>query len=178
MLFKYIEEKVTIGTKYPLNGLLTIPDARSESYPAVVLVHGLGAHDMNENVGKTYTFRDLAVGLARNGIASIRYDKRTYRYGKELVKNTNFNAFTVKEEVIEDALFATDLLRNDSRINAEKIFIAGHSLGGVLAPRIDAVGGNYSGIIILAGSPRKLEEIIIEQQDSFLLNANFIIKWI
>jgi hypothetical protein len=170
-----IEEKITIGTEYPLNGLLSIPECGTAPYPAVVLVHGSGPNDMNEKVGNNYFFRDLSEGLAEHGIAAIRYDKRTRTYGKELVKNTGL---TVKEETIEDAVFAAELLRKNLRIDPKKIFIAGHSMGGMLAPRIDAEGGNFAGIIILAGSPRKIEEIIIDQQENYLKTANGIIKWI
>ena len=173
---KKIEEKITIGTKYPLSGLLTIPETGTTPYPAVVLVHGSGPNDMNEKVGNTYCFRDLAEGLASHGVATIRYNKRTLTYGKELVKNNSIN-LTVKEETIEDAIFAADLLRKEPRINPGKIFIAGHSMGGMLAPRIDAEGGNFTGLIILAGSPRKMEEILIEQQSAYLKSANAIIKW-
>ena len=171
------EEKITIGTKYELSGLLTIPDTGNTPYPAVVLVHGSGPNNMNEKVGNTYFFRDLAEGLAKHGIASIRYDKRTFVYGKKLLKDHPRN-LTINEESIEDALFATSLLRKDPRINPGKIFIAGHSMGGMIVPRIDREGGDFAGIIILAGSPRKLEEIIVEQIDNYLKDANTIVKWI
>ena len=171
------EEKITIGTKYTLKGLLTIPGTGNAPYPAVVLVHGSGPKDMDEKVGNVYPFKDLAKGLAEHGIATIRYDKRTLTYGKELVTNQN-DDFTVKEETIEDAVFAADLLKKDPRINGERVFILGHSMGGMLAPRIDAEGGNFAGLIIWAGSPRRLEEIIIDQQDAFLKTANPISKWI
>ena len=171
------EEKITIGTKYPLNGLLTIPETGNAPYPAVVLVHGSGPNDMNEKVGNVYPFKDLAEGLAKHGIATIRYDKRTLTHGKQLLKNPDLD-LTVKEETIEDAVFAADLLRKDLRINSQKIFVLGHSMGGMLAPRIDAEGGNFAGIIIWAASPRRLEEIMIDQQDDFLKTANPVVKWI
>lgn len=85
---------------------------------------------------------------------------------------------TVKEETIEDAIYAAKLLKKDPRINPNKIFILGHSMGGMLAPRIDAEGGEFAGLIIWAGSPRRLEEIIIDQQENFLKAANPIMKWI
>jgi dienelactone hydrolase len=174
-----IEEKIIVGAgaKFPLNGLLTIPSGGSSPYPAVVLVHGSGPNDMDEKVGNTYCFKDLAKGLAKHGIATIRYHKRTFVYGKEMAKNSDDN-FTVWEETIEDALFAAELLRKDPRINSEKIFALGHSMGGMLLPRIDADGGNFAGLIIWAASPRRLEEIIIDQQDDFLKRTNFIMKWI
>ena len=171
-------EKITIGEKYPLAGLLTIPEDKNAPYPAIVLVHGSGPNDMDEKVGNTYTFKDLAKGFAERGIATIRYDKRTKTYGKEMIKGPDASNMTVWEETIEDALFATELIRKDPRIIPERVFIAGHSMGAMLAPRIDAEGGNYAGLILLAGSPRKLEEIIIEQSDNQLSRLNPVLRWI
>ena len=172
-----ITEKITIGSEYPLEGLLAIPDSEKPSYPAVVLVHGSGAHDMDETIKGIKPFKDIAEGLAKFDIASIRYNKRSLTYGKQIVKALGSD-LTVKEEVVEDAILAADFLRSDARINSDKIFIAGHSLGGMLAPRIDAEGGSFAGLIILAGSPRKLEDIMKEQQAEYLNSAKGFVKWI
>ena len=51
------------GTKYPLKGLLTLPES-DVPVPAVVLVHGSGSSNMDEKVMKLTPFRDLAEGLA------------------------------------------------------------------------------------------------------------------
>lgn len=70
-----IEEKIVLGegTEYPLNGLLTLPADASAPVPAVVFVHGSGSADMNSKVGKLTPFKDLAEGLAKHGIASLRF---------------------------------------------------------------------------------------------------------
>ena len=83
---------------------------------------------------------------------------------------------TVKQETIEDALLATEILRNDPRIDSARIFIIGHSMGGMLAPRIDAEGGNYRGIILMAGTARKLEEVMMEQMEEAFSNATGLMK--
>jgi len=173
-----IKEKITIGEKFPLDGLLTFPEVGDAPFPAVVLVHGSGPNDMDEKVGNCYFFRDMAAGLAERGIASVRYNKRTKTYGKEMVTAPDAGSLTVWDETIEDALFAAELIRKDPRIDPERVFIAGHSMGGMLAPRIDAEGGNFAGLILLAGSPRRLEEIIVEQQDNAVKGLNPILKWI
>jgi len=162
-------EKITVGqgTKYPLKGLLTLPEDLSSPVPAVVFVHGSGASNMDEKVGKLTPFKDLAEGLARHGIASVRYDKRSFAHGLKMVLDKSITV-TVKEETIEDAVLATELLRKDPRIDAENIFIIGHSMGAMLAPRIDAEGGNYKGLILMAGSPRRLEEIMLDQNEEVL----------
>ena len=148
------------GTKYPLKGILTLPDDLSTPVPAVVFVHGSGSSNMDEKVYKLTPFKDLAEGLAKKGIASIRYDKRSFAHVFKLLKEKDF---TVRQETIEDAILATDLLKTHPNIDPEKVFIAGHSMGGMLAPRIDAEGGNFRGLILLAGSPRKLEDIMLYQ---------------
>jgi len=159
-----IKEKIVIGenTKYPLNGLLTLPGQIAVPVPAVVFVHGSGSSNMDEKVGKLTPFKDLADGLAAHGIASIRYDKRSFAHGWKLLRDKS-TVITVKEETIDDAILATEILRNDLRIDSDRIFIIGHSMGGMLAPRIDAEGGDFRGLIIMAGTPRKLEEVMIEQ---------------
>ena len=168
-----MEEKIIIGKEFPLNGLLTIPDEGKAPYPAVVFVHGSGSSDMDSNVFKVRPFKDMAEGLAKLGVASIRYDKRTFVHHK-CFKNDS----TVWEESIEDAIFAANMLRDDPRINPERIFIAGLSLGGHLAPRIDVEGGNFAGLIIMAGTPRRLEDVMRSQQKEFLEKSNPVIKFL
>ena len=157
-------EKIVIGegTEYPLNGLLTIPDGAAGPFPAVVMVHGSGSSNMDEKVMKLTPFKDLADGLAAHGIASIRYDKRTFVHGRKMMK-ANAAGMTVREETIEDALLALAMLRNDKRIDSDNLFILGHSMGAMLAPRIDAEGGDVKGLVMMAGTPRRLEDIVIRQ---------------
>ena len=154
-------ERIVIGegTEYPLNALLTFPDRMEGKVPAVVLVHGSGASNMDEKLYKLTPFKDIAEGLAERGIASIRYDKRSFVYGKKMKKLP----VTVREETIEDAVKAADLLRRDPHIDPDQLYIIGHSMGAMLAPRIDAEGGDFHGLILMAGSPFRLEEIVVRQ---------------
>ena len=170
-------ENITLGagTKYPLKGLLTLPDDVSQPVPAVVFIHGSGSSNMDEKVGKLTPFKDLAEGLAAHGIASIRYDKRSFAHGFKMIRDKSV-IVTVKEETIEDAILATELLRNDPRIDPDRIFIIGHSMGGMLAPRIDAEGGNYRGLIIMAGTPRKLEEVMLDQNEEVMSSLSGIMQ--
>ena len=86
-----VTEKITVGehTKYPLNGLLTLPEQTAHPVPAVVFVHGSGTSNMDEKVGKLTPFKDLAEGLAKYGIASIRYDKRSFAHGLKMIMGRN-----------------------------------------------------------------------------------------
>ena len=154
-------EKVIVGkgSEYPLNGLLSLPDDVRERVPAVVFVHGSGASNMDEQIYKLTPFKDLAEGLAERGIASIRYDKRTFAHARTMRKLS----ITVREETIDDAILAADLLRSDPRIDPDAVFIVGHSMGAMLAPRIDAEGGRFRGLVLMAGTPFRLEEIVVRQ---------------
>ena len=162
-----IEEKIILGqgSDFPLDGKLTLPDGADGPVPAAILVHGSGSTNMDEKIMANRPFRDLAEGLTARGIAVIRYDKRSFVHGRKLIK---IPGFTVFDETIEDALFAAALLRSDERINKDKVFMIGHSMGGMLAPRIDIQGGDFAGLIIMAGTPRRLEDVLFEQIDEVL----------
>ena len=170
-LSKYDVEYVTVGagTEYELGGKLTIPLGASadEPCPAVVLVQGSGPSDMDETVFANKPFFDIANYLSSNGIAVIRYSKRTFSYGEKMVEELG-GSLTVNEETIEDAILATEMLKSDPRIDPEKVFILGHSLGGMLAPRIHAEGGDFAGLILLAGSPRFLLSISKDQNMDYI----------
>ena len=158
-------EPIILGknTRFPLKGILTLPDGDG-SFPAVVFVHGSGSSNMDEKVGRLTPFRDLAEGLAKHGIASVRYDKRSFAHGLKMVLEKK-HPITVWEETIEDALLAARLLRADSRIDPKRVFLLGHSMGAMLAPRIECSGGDFAGLILLAGTPRRLEEVLLEQTE-------------
>jgi dienelactone hydrolase len=157
---KFAEKDITIGTgEWQLPGTLTMPKGNGP-FAAIVLVHGSGPNDRDETIGPNRPFKDLAWGLASNGIAVLRYDKRTKVYAEKVAALKNF---TVKEETIDDAVTAVEILRQTPNIDPKRIFVLGHSLGGYLAPRIGQADSNIGGLIILAGLTRPLEDVILEQ---------------
>ncbi len=157
------EVAVTVGQgDLILPGTLSLPTSAG-GHPAVVLVHGSGPHDRNETIGPNQPFRDLAWGLASRGIAVLRYEKRTRMYASRIAAAPN--GFTLREESEDDALAAVTLLRTTPGIDSSRIFVLGHSLGGMLAPRIATRDPGIAGVIILAGSTRPLDEILLAQID-------------
>ncbi|RZM29783.1 MAG: alpha/beta fold hydrolase [Pedobacter sp.] len=156
----YREKELAIkGAKSSLVAILTTPK-KVKIFPIVVLVHGSGPADMDETVGANKPFKDLAAGLAAQGIATIRYVKRTLVYPGEFV-----GPFTVKEEVINDALAAVELAKTVPGVNKAQIYLLGHSLGGMLAPRMAASSPALKGIILVAAPAKKLADIMVEQNN-------------
>ncbi len=163
---RFHEEEVRIGHgEWVLPGTLSLPRGDGP-FAAVVLVHGSGPQDRDETLPPNKPFRDLAWGLASQGIAVLRYDKRTKVYTARL--RSEQDTLTVKDEVIDDALDAVAFLRERPVIDARRIFVLGHSLGGYLAPRIGAADPTIRGLIFLAGSARPLEDIILDQMTYIL----------
>ncbi|MFO7956464.1 MAG: alpha/beta fold hydrolase [Candidatus Brocadiia bacterium] len=158
---RFEEVEVTVGEgEWALPGTLALPKGEGP-FPAVVLVHGSGPQDRDETVGGVKPFRDLAQGLASRGIAVLRYEKRTRAHGQKLLQQQA--ALTVKEEVVDDVLTAVELLRGRERIDPERIFVLGHSLGGMLVPRIARGDDAIAGFIAMAAPARGIEEAIMEQ---------------
>ena len=159
----FTERDVTVGSSpWALPGTISMP-AGAGPFPAVILLAGSGPQDRNETIGPNMPLRDIAQGLASRGIAVLRYEKRTYAHQAEMaaVQST----ITVREETTDDALAAVALLRGTSDIDASRIFLAGHSLGGYLAPRIaaQAPAGSLRGIVLLEAPSSTLEKLILAQ---------------
>ncbi|MBR4711042.1 MAG: alpha/beta fold hydrolase [Clostridia bacterium] len=148
-----------------LPGTLTLPEGDGP-FPAVVLVHGSGPNDRDETIANLKPFRDLAEGLASMGVAVYRYDKRTYVYGTQMISDRHV---TLADETIDDAAAAVQLLARQERIDPERIFVLGHSLGGNAVPAIAQVLAEMPvdarGYIMMAASPRPLDVLMREQID-------------
>ena len=156
----FVERDLTFpsaGMQFPAT--LCLPAKLSGKVPLLVLVQGSGPHDRDETVGANKPFRDLAHGLAAQGIATLRYDKRTFAFPASLdPKNV-----TVKEEVIDDAVAALNFARSLPEVDSALTFVLGHSLGGTLAPFIVELVPEARGQILMAAAARPLDELLLEQ---------------
>lgn len=160
-LSSFQEKDVKIGKgEWKLPAKLVIPQGEGP-FPVIILIHGSGPNDMDGSIGPNKPFRDIAWGISKYKIASLRYDKGTKVYPEKFAQFKE--GFTVMEEVIEDVLSAIEFLKGERVIDKNKIFILGHSLGGMLAGRIANLSPDISGIIIMAGPIRSLEDLIWDQ---------------
>lgn len=155
----YTEQDVTVTSgEYALPGTLTLPVGEGP-FPAVVIVHGSGPNDRNGTLAANRPYRDLALGLASQGIAVLRYDKRTFVYREPVA------GFTIDDEVTNDAVAAVELLRGLETIDSERVFVIGHSQGAMTAPRIAEQDGNLAGIVLMAGTPFAFDQVLSTQVD-------------
>jgi uncharacterized protein len=163
---RFHEEEAQVGHgEWALPGTLSLPQGDGP-FAGVVLVHGSGPQDRDETIPPNKPFRDLAWGLASQGIAVLRYEKRTRVYGDRM--KGELDTLTVKEETIDDALEAVAFLRARPEIDPQQVFVLGHSLGGFVAPRIGAADPQIRGLIILAGSARPFEDVFLDQMNYIL----------
>ncbi|MFT4249155.1 MAG: alpha/beta fold hydrolase [Pseudomonas sp.] len=130
----------------PLPATLTLPAGRGP-FPALVMVSGAGAQDEDASVGPNKPFKDIAEGLARHGIATLRYEKRSRAYPVQAALDSRFD---IRDDIIDDALAALAQLETDRRIDARHIYLLGHSLGGMLAPQIALASDRVAGTILMA----------------------------
>lgn len=166
------ERAITVVTDdtIRLPARLTLPPASiiKGKVPVAILVHGSGASNMDESVGQNAPFRDLAEGLARRGVAVVRYDKRTLVYPQ--LFEDEAKGYTYDEETVDDALSALRLVKEELSgdgtlqiIDTSRAYVIGHSLGAMMAPRIADRSGRVAGIVLLAAPTTKLRPTLERQ---------------
>ena len=151
--FPYKEENISFtNAGYTFNGTLTLPQNYSKTTPVVLMVTGSGQQNRDEELFDHKPFAVIADALARQGIASLRYDDRGWGD-----KNIDFSQFTTND-FLQDAASALPLLRK--RFN--KVGILGHSEGGTIAMML-AAEGKVDFIVSLAGMAISGKETLVMQ---------------
>ena len=156
----FIEKKTSFnndGINFP--AMLCLP--KQDIKAMVVFVHGSGPNDMDETIGPNKIFKQIAHELAKYGIGSLRYDKRTYLVKQGKI-DINFHS-DLEHIVVSDASGAVDFIASIESIKEKPIFVVGHSLGAYAAPLIAKQNNKVAGIVIMAGNSRPLEDLIVEQ---------------
>ncbi|MEM1081761.1 MAG: alpha/beta fold hydrolase, partial [Pseudomonadota bacterium] len=152
---RWREQPITVAGDLP--GLLTVPNGEGP-FAVVILVHGSGPADRDQSLGPNKPFRDIAWGLADRGIASLRYDKRSLAQPQTIA-----GAYTVEDEVLSDVSAAIEWLGEQVVIDSNQLYVAGLSLGGLLAPRIGTAHPSLAGLVLLAAPARGFEVIVPAQ---------------
>ncbi|MFF1291449.1 alpha/beta hydrolase family protein [Bacillus thuringiensis] len=154
---KWEESSIKVGyNEKKLNGLLTLPKG-VEKPPVAIILQGSGPNNMDSIIGTGLNrpFADIAHGIAEKGIASIRYDKRSYAYPNDV--------FDVETEYLKDAKEAVRLVKEDKRVDNNRIYLIGHSQGGLMGPKIAQENPEIKGFVSMAGTLRRLEDVVLTQ---------------
>lgn len=165
LMNSYTETVVTLGTEaYPLEGYLAMPDTATAQtpVPACVFVHDFDASDRDHTIGNTAMFKDIADEFAQMGIASIRYDKRSYTYPEADIP-------TLWEDVVEDVLSAVAVLKENPLVDQQRIVVFGIGLGAVAAPRIALQSeGNVTALVMIGAKPGSLLDNDFARSSAYL----------
>ncbi len=140
-------------------GTLNLPSGKKPK-TVVLLIAGSGPTDRDGNQKnlKNNSLKFVAEGLAKQGIASVRFDKRGIAASaQEGLKESEltFNHF------IDDVQGWINLLDEDNRFN--KIVVAGHSEGALIGLIATNSNPKVAGYISISGSGRALDELLEEQ---------------
>ena len=139
-----------------LFGTLTTPDL-AKKYPVALLIAGSGPTDRNGNnsMMKNNSLKMLAEVLAKNGIASLRYDKRGIGESKASAISEQSLVF---ENYTEDAKSWINLLKQDKRFSA--VIVIGHSEGSLIGM---IAGAKANKFISIAGPGESADKLIKAQ---------------
>lgn len=145
-----------------LSGTLTWPEGYDgkKPVPVVIMVSGSGLQNRDEEVFGHKPFLVLADRLARNGIASLRYDDRGTG------KSTGDAAKATTADFMNDAAAGLDMLRG-MHVKFSRIGVIGHSEGGTIAFML-AADGNADFIVSMAGTGVKGDTIVAGQSNDAL----------
>jgi uncharacterized protein len=154
------ETKVRVG---PIDAVLNMP-ANVEKPPVALLIAGSGSTDRDGNApqAKPATLKKLADGLAAQGIASLRYDKRGAGGWKAAFGKPEDFRFT---DYVSDAAALVDYLRGSRKFS--RVVVVGHSEGGLVAI-LAAQQVPIDRLVLLATAARKQGELLKAQLEKQL----------
>jgi alpha-beta hydrolase superfamily lysophospholipase len=134
---KYRNLVIDLGNGVKVKAQLTFPAIGKGPFPAVLLIHGSGAQDMNETLAKNAKlFFQIAQNLAERGFAVLRYDKRGVGATSYTISNSNVWGNATANDFIHDAEKALNVLIQQPEVDPKRISILGHSEGTLYAPRV------------------------------------------
>ncbi|MFI7635019.1 alpha/beta hydrolase family protein [Nonomuraea sp. NPDC049400] len=148
------EYEVTVGAgPLAVPGTLSLPRGGGQR-PGVVLLSGGGPFDRDATSGANKPLKDLAWGLAGRGVAVLRYDKVTHVHAMA-------DDFTMADEYVPHAVAAVHLLQRRPDVDAARVFVLGHSMGGKAAPRVAAAEPSVAGLVMLAGDAQPMHQAAV-----------------
>ena len=143
---------------HTLAGTLTTPEGDGP-FPAVILISGSGPQDRNEALMGHRPFLVLSDHLTRSGLAVLRYDDRG------VGESTGNFATATSRDFASDVLAAVAYLGTRPDVDPERVGLAGHSEGGLIAPMVAALTDDVSFLVLMAGPGVNGERILYAQSE-------------
>ena len=139
--------QIDFGQGWVTKGELTYPSRSKGRLPVVVLLHGSGHNDMNQTLpeGKGTTFVPLAQAAAREGYATLRFNKRgvTDIGPVESTDPAQLAPPNPYARIQQDASAAIRFAAKSPRVDPSRIFLLGHSEGTNVAANLAADPKKY-----------------------------------
>jgi hypothetical protein len=161
---KFLERKLTFTNGfYEMPGLLTVPTNTTKS-PLVIILGEAGPTDKDGSYEENRPYKDIAWGLASNGYAVYRYEKRSNNYGIYMLKDKSaYETFTPREDLLDDLYRAIDTLKTLPDIDPSRIYVLGHGQGGMLLPLVAKERRDVKGIVLMGSTAKRQQENMIDQ---------------
>ncbi len=164
ILKAYKEQPVTYETlSIPVeHGNLTVAlqKASASPSPVALIIAGSGPTDKDGNsalAGKNNSLKMLAEGLAQEGVATVRYDKRGLGDNQALLTMEEDGTF---DQNVDDAVQIIQALQADKAYSS--IHVIGHSEGSLIG-LLAAQKTGVESFVSIAGAGRPLDEVLLEQ---------------
>jgi dienelactone hydrolase len=166
----YISQDTTFesGT-LKLAGTVTVPKDKGKKFPACIIISGSGPLDRNGKVpdlGFSVQYKAIANRLSNSGILVLRYDKRGVGQSHGDFKTASLS------DLVSDAKAGIEYLRSRKDVDTNRICLIGHSEGAIIAPMIAAEDPRIKAIVLMAGTAKPLDQVLMEQQEFLLGKAN------
>lgn len=160
--FDYYSEEITFTNSegISIKGTLSLPNKKGK-FPVVIIISGSGPHD---RVGEMYRHKPylvLADHLTKNRIGVLIYDERGVGESGGDFKTATISEFS------DDVSSAITYLKTRKDIHENKIGLLGHSLGGIVGPKVASERTDVSFLVLMAAPGLNGDELMLLQKAAF-----------
>lgn len=157
--FNYYSEDITFNSSddLKLQGTLTLPK-KDGIFPVAIIISGSGPQNRDGEMFGHKPYYVIADQLTKNGIGVLRFDERGV--GKS---EGNFNIATI-EELSADIKSAINYLKTRNDVNVSKIGLIGHSIGGIIAPKVASEINDVDFIVLMAAPGINGDKLMLSQK--------------